>query len=89
MDDGPDSDEQLMRRVQAGSREAYETLYARWRDRTFAFLCKRTGARAAAEDAQQEAWLRVYRFRHRYDPTRPFRGWLFTIVANAGRERRN
>lgn len=75
-----------MIRVRAGDRAAYEGLYARWKDPTFRFLVRRTGARAQAEEAHQEAWLRVYRFRAGYDPTRPFRSWLYTIAANCGRD---
>lgn len=82
------SDEALMHQVQGGDRAAYEALYARHRDRVFAFLCRRTGARTEAEDAHQETWLRVYRFRHRYDVARPFRPWLYTLAANAGRDAR-
>ncbi len=80
------SDEQLMSCVQQGDRAAYEELYARWKDRVFAFLIRRTGARQQAEEAHQEAWLRVYRWRHRFDTTRTFRPWLYTLAANAGRD---
>lgn len=75
-----------MRQVQAGDRAAYEALYARWRERTFAFLFKRTGGRAEAEEAHQETWIRVYRWRGRYDGRRPFKPWLYAIAANAGRD---
>jgi RNA polymerase sigma-70 factor (ECF subfamily) len=86
MDDDPRSDERLMTQVQAGDRRAYESLYARWRDRTFAFLFKRTGGRVEAEEAHQETWIRVYRWRARYDGQRPFKPWLYAIAANAGRD---
>jgi len=77
-----------MARIREGDRAAYEALYHRWREPVFAFLLRRTGARSAAEDAHQEAWLRVYRWRRRYDPARPFRPWLYAIAANAGRDAR-
>jgi RNA polymerase sigma factor (sigma-70 family) len=81
-----DSDEVLMAQVREGDRAAYEALYHRWKEPVFAFLLRRTGARSAAEDAHQEAWLRLYRWRRRYDPTRPFRPWLYAIATNAGRD---
>ncbi len=74
-----------MRRVQAGERAAYDELYRRWRKPVFAFLLRRTGTRASAEEAHQEAWLRVYRFRSRFDLARAFQPWLYGIAANAGR----
>lgn len=81
-----ESDEALMLRVQAEDRQAYALLHARFRERLFAFLLRRTGARAEAEEALQETWLRVYRFRTRYDPKRPFKPWLYAIATNAGRD---
>jgi len=83
-----DSDEALMARVREGDRAAYEALYHRWKEPVFAFLLRRTGTRSAAEDAHQDAWLRVYRWRRRYDPTRPFRPWLYAIAVNAGHDAR-
>ncbi len=77
-----------MRRVQAGERAAYEELYRRWKGPVFAFLLRRAGARSFAEEAHQETWLRVYRFRRRFDPVRPFKAWVFGIAANAGRDAR-
>lgn len=84
--DDPESDEALMMRVQSGDREAYDALYGRYSARLFAFLLRRTGARSAAEEAHQETWLRVYRWRARFDGRRPFRPWVFTIATNAGRD---
>lgn len=77
-----------MAKVQLGDRMAYERLYERWRGPVFQFLLRRTGAFAAAEEAQQEAWLRVYLHRARYDVARPFRPWLYAIAVNAGRDAR-
>ncbi|MEQ1566979.1 MAG: sigma-70 family RNA polymerase sigma factor [Myxococcota bacterium] len=79
-------DESLMQRVARGERDAYDALYARWSGPVFRFLLRRTGARGTAEEALQETWLRVYRFRDRFDPTRSFRSWVFTIAANCGRD---
>jgi RNA polymerase sigma-70 factor, ECF subfamily len=80
------SDEELMVRVQAGDRDAYGQLFSRWREPLFRFLLRRTGGRAAAEDAFSETWLRVYRSRASWDPARRFRPWLYAIAANAGRD---
>jgi len=79
-------DEALMAAVQRGDRPAYEALYARWRDPIFRFLLRRTGAVETAEDALQETWVRIFRFRDHYDAARPFRSWAYTIAANAGRD---
>jgi len=80
------SDEALMVRVACSERAANEELYARYKRPVFSFLCRRTGTRAAAEEAHQETWLRVYRFRDRFDRTRRFKAWLFAIAANCGHD---
>jgi RNA polymerase sigma factor (sigma-70 family) len=77
-----------MRQVQADERPAYDQLYQRWKSPIFAFLLRRTGDRGLAEEAHQETWLRVYRFRARFDPARAFRPWLYSLAANAGRDAR-
>ena len=37
---------------------------------------------AAAEDAVQEALVRIVRYRGKYDPSKPFKPWLQAIVRN-------
>ncbi|MCB9766014.1 MAG: RNA polymerase sigma factor [Alphaproteobacteria bacterium] len=77
-----------MRRVQQQDRAAYEQLYQRWAPRLYPFLHRRTGSTQLAEEALQETWLRVYRYRERYDPSRPFTRWLYQVASNAGRDAR-
>jgi len=81
-------DSDLMVRLQGGDVSAYDALYARYSARVFQFLVRRTGSRLAAEEALQETWLRVFRFRHRYQPERRFSAWLYTIAAHAGHDAR-
>ena len=43
-----------------------------------------------AEDARDlalETFVRVHSHRHRFDPTRPFKTWLYTIASNLARDR--
>jgi len=77
-----------MARLKADDPAAFDELWARWRHRIFQFLLRRTGSRQHAEDAFQRTWLKVYKYRHSYDETRPFRAWLFRIAANAGHDAR-
>jgi len=39
-----------------------------------------------AEDVAQEAFERVWRSAHHFDPRQRFRPWFYTIVRNAGRD---
>ena len=47
-----------------------------------------TGDAAEAEDAAQEAFVKVYRTLDRFRSGAPFRPWLLTVVANEARNRR-
>ena len=78
------TDIELMASLNEGNHDAYQLLYERWGERVMHFLIRRTGSYLAAEEALQETWLRVFRFRHTYKPGRRFSAWLYTIAANAG-----
>jgi len=82
----PEPDEALMSRVKADDREAWNVLYNRHAPRIFSFLLRRTGAKEQAEDAHQEVWLRVWRFRRTWTDGRTFRPWLWAIACNSGRD---
>ena len=76
-----------MARVQAGDQSAYRELFERHRARVYGFLLRRERDRAAADELFQETFLAVYRARETWKPGRKFRPWLFTIAANAARDR--
>jgi RNA polymerase sigma-70 factor (ECF subfamily) len=77
------SDEELMRRFQAGQGEAFPVLVQRHRARVFAFVLRLTQERSRAEDVLQETWLRVVRGAAAYQPTAKFTTWVYTIARNA------
>lgn len=41
-----------------------------------------TGQVSDAEDLVQEAYIRAFRFFHRYDPNLPFTSWMYRILTN-------
>ena len=84
--ESPDTDETLMWRVMVDDRDAWMALYGRHAQALFQFLLKRTGSQEAAEEAHQETWLRVWRFRSRFDRTKRFKTWLYAIGINAGKD---
>jgi RNA polymerase sigma-70 factor (ECF subfamily) len=46
------------------------------------YILRRFGALSFTEDCVQECLLAIHAARHTYNPARPFRPWLFTIVRN-------
>jgi RNA polymerase sigma-70 factor (ECF subfamily) len=60
----------------------FDSLFREYHRRAYNFAYRLTGNRDDAEDLTQEALLRAYRARERYDPARPFDRWLFRIMSN-------
>jgi RNA polymerase sigma-70 factor, ECF subfamily len=74
------SDEMLMLEFRAGSREAFEELFARYRELLYGFFRRRVDSRERAEDLTQETFLGVIRGAMRYEPRSTVRSWLFGIA---------
>lgn len=77
-----DPDVRLMLRVRDGDAAAFGELVERHQDRLVSVLTYQVGRRELAEELAQEAFLRVYRARERYEPGAKFSTWLFTIANN-------
>lgn len=76
------SDEALMQEFQAGSRPAFEELYARYRGPLYGFFRRRLYGDRRAEDLTQETFLAVIRASARYQPTALVRTFLYGIAMN-------
>jgi RNA polymerase sigma-70 factor (ECF subfamily) len=74
------SDEELARRAREGSRDAFSALVQRFERPLLRFLCIRTGRVEDSEELVQETFLRAWHNLERYDPTRRFATWLYTIA---------
>ena len=81
MDRG-ESDEQVMGRLALGDDSALGELMARWGGGVWCFIDRMCGPAGCSEDVYQDVWMRVYRYRSKYDGRRPFRPYLFTIATN-------
>ncbi len=77
------TDEALAFLAAGGDRGAFEELVNRHRMGVYRLARSVTGCHADADDAAQEAFLRIYRALGDYDPGRPFRAWMMRIAYNA------
>jgi RNA polymerase sigma-70 factor (ECF subfamily) len=77
-----DPDAGLMVGFREGDESAFATLVRRYQDRVLGLAYRYLGDRVAAEDLAQEAFLRVYKARERYEPRARFSTWLYRIVVN-------
>jgi len=76
------NDEELFIAYRAGDGVALEVLVERVRVPLFRAIFRHVGERTAAEDIFQDTIERVMRHRRQYDPSKPFRGWLWSIAKN-------
>jgi RNA polymerase sigma-70 factor (ECF subfamily) len=83
-------DSELVERYLDGSQFAFQVLADRYHDRLLNFIYRTIGDRDRSEDLVQETFVRVYRHLHRYDPSKKFSTWIYTIASNlAKNELRN
>src|SRR5690606_10841911 len=74
----------------AGETRAFTELAERYHGRLINFVYRTTGDRERSEDLVQETFIRVYRHLHRFDQSRKFSTWVYTIASNlAKNELRN
>ncbi|NNK63080.1 MAG: sigma-70 family RNA polymerase sigma factor [Gemmatimonadetes bacterium] len=76
------TDEQLVTAHLDGRDHAFQALYDRYRDRLVHFITRKTGDGDRAQDLVQEAFIRVTRHLHRFDTTKKFSTWVYTIASN-------
>ena len=73
-----------------GDPRAFGQIVARYQVRLLNFVYRMIGDRERAEDLVQEAFLRVHRHLDRFDRSRKFSTWVYTIASNlAKNELRN
>lgn len=82
------TDAELAALAQAGDREAFGELVARYAGGARRVARAVLGDPDDADDAAQDGFLSALKYLGRYDPTRPFGPWLMRIVANAAADRR-
>jgi RNA polymerase sigma-70 factor (ECF subfamily) len=76
------TDEELVTAHLEGRPRAFQSLYDRYRDRLVHFITRKTGDPDRAQDLVQEAFIRVTRHLHRFDTSKKFSTWIYTIAGN-------
>jgi RNA polymerase sigma-70 factor (ECF subfamily) len=85
LDDGA-----VVRACLEGEGRAFTELVLRYQTRLLNFVYRSIGDRERAEDLVQEAFIRVHRHLQRFDQSKKFSTWIYTIASNlAKNELRN
>ena len=83
-------DSEVVQRFLEGDDRAFDEIVGRYDTRLQNFVARTVGDREQAEDLVQETFVRVYRHIRRFDQTRKFSTWIYTIAGNlAKNELRN
>jgi RNA polymerase sigma factor (sigma-70 family) len=89
-----DDERELAVQAHGGDTSAFAALVRLHREGIYRIALAILGSSDEAEDVAQEAFLRAHAALRRYDPSRPFAGWLRRIAVNCAltalkRRRRN
>ena len=83
-------DSELVTAFLEGEERAFGVLVERYQMRLLNFIYRTIGDRERGEDLVQEVFIRVYRHLHRFDRSKKFSTWVYTIASNlAKNELRN
>lgn len=69
-----------------GQQDALRQLMSRYERELYLFLLRFTNDPASAEDVFQETFIQLHRIRGRFDASRRFKPWIYTIAANKARD---
>jgi RNA polymerase sigma-70 factor (ECF subfamily) len=79
-------DEELLLGVANGDPAPLRTLYDRYKSRLMTYAFYVLGERATAEDVLQETFVRVFKHARRFDQSKRFSTWVYSIAANLCRD---
>ena len=74
------ADAEVIRRCLTGDERAYRELVRRYQRQVYSIALRMLRRAEDAEDLTQDTFVRMVKALDRYDPSRPFSAWLFTIV---------
>lgn len=75
------SDSKLMELYGHGDGVAFEELFRRYEGRAYGYFLRRTRSPDRARDLYQDLFLRIHRFRDRFDASQRFGPWFFAIAS--------
>lgn len=78
----------LVRRAQAGDREAFEALLLRHERAVLRTALRLLGRMDLAQDAAQEVFLRMHKYLAGFDQERDLGPWLYRVTVNVCRDQR-
>lgn len=78
----PDNDKPLVKRIQQGDTSAFRTIVEKYKDVSLSLACSILKDKAVAEDALQDAFLKVFKNIDKFRFDSLFSTWLYRVVVN-------
>lgn len=79
---GEKTDEELARAMHDGDEHAFEELYERYFGKIYAFVVRRVGHAATAEDLVSDVFLKAFAHRRSFVWNTSFSAWIYRIATN-------
>jgi RNA polymerase sigma factor (sigma-70 family) len=79
---GSSSDIEIMLRVKAGDIEKLGLLFERYKQALFAYFYRNTNRKHTSEDLVQNVFLRILKYRQRFQGYGKFTTWMYQIARN-------
>jgi RNA polymerase sigma-70 factor (ECF subfamily) len=79
----PDHENALIERAKQGDRNAFGELVIQHRAGVINIVYRLCGDEELAEDATQEAFIKAWQKLSKYQPSSPFRNWVYRIATNS------
>ncbi len=81
-----ESEESIVRRAQAGDRDAFRVLFEHYRDPVYGYVRRMVGSADLAADLTQDAFLRACQSLPGLKSAGAFHAWLYQIATNCVRD---
>lgn len=75
-------EQKWMKKIQRGNRRSFKRLYDRYASYAHRLAMAITKNSYDASDVVQETFIKVFRYAHTYDLTKPFHPWFYRILVN-------
>ena len=75
-------DIRVIRQVLRGDRDAYADIVERYKNPIYNLAVRLTGSLSDAEDLAQDAFIRIYEILDRFDDSKRFFPWMYTVALN-------
>lgn len=76
------SDATLIAQVKAGNQRGFRDLVNRYVSLVYAYIYRMTQNAELSDEMTQDVFVKVHKYLHTFDETRPFKPWLLRIAAN-------